>query len=68
MAVRTKSYDIVGCYFKPDTQVEDVLEVISNALISLQVPPRKTRILLGDFNCRIDIGDRGKILTEVLRA
>jgi hypothetical protein len=66
VAVRTKVYDIVAFYFSPATPLEDVIEGVSAAISTLP-PNRRRTIVLGDFNCRIDSGDRGEILAEVLR-
>ena len=68
VAVRTAEMDVIGCYFPPATPVEDVLLCVIDAVSSLESPARRDHLMiLGDFNCRIDQGDRGETLAAVLR-
>lgn len=57
---------IVNCYFQPNTDVDDILEAVSNTLHAY--PAGKQVIVAGDFNCRLDVGERGELLQEGLAA
>ena len=66
VAIRCKGVDILGFYFKPQTPVEHITLEVAAALSSVD-PRQPLTILAGDFNARIDEGDRGATLCSVLR-
>ncbi|CAG0882141.1 unnamed protein product [Cyprideis torosa] len=66
LTVQCTGFDIVACYFPPGLPVEEVVMETITALATIQ-KPQSTTILLGDFNCRTDQGDRGTILSEAIR-
>jgi len=54
----------MGFYFKPDTAVEEIVLTICKEVC--QPNAGKTQIILGDFNCRVDNGERGQFLCRHL--
>ena len=68
VAVRTSEMDVIGCYFRPETPVEEVAIGVAEAAATLEPNGHENlTIIVGDFNCRIDEGERGITLIEVLR-
>ena len=51
------------CYFSPLTELETIVADISDCLEKCK--HKELIIIGGDFNCRIDAGERGKHLCEI---
>ena len=66
VAVRCSGVDIIGFYFRPQTPVEDIAMHTAEALTSLDDDGQKqpSTIVVGDFNTRIDDGDRGTMFCQ----
>ena len=65
VAVKTTQTSLICFYFQPDTVLEDILHHISDAVSTVDIS--QPLILGGDFNCRLDNGERGDELTDFLR-
>ena len=64
VCVKTDHVSIIACYFQPNTDILDIIGNISKAVEKL--PPNQPLICTGDFNCRLDVGNRGYELTHSL--
>lgn len=64
LTVRTNNFISLLFYFVPDESVADIILVINQELT--KVNDEENILVAGDFNCRIDQGNRGKTLIEHL--
>jgi hypothetical protein len=52
-------------YFNPDTPLDDIVLSVVEMITNLDTT--KPSVLCGDYNCRIDSGDRGRHLKEIMQ-
>ena len=65
VVVETEIAYFVCCYFKPDSDLELIFETLVETLLKLDLD--RPCIIGGDFNCRLDKGERGTDLRDFLR-
>ena len=65
IAVQSKMINLIVCYFKPLTPVTYINDEIVTALMCSRNSDCPT-LLIGDFNCRLDCGERGYDLYDML--
>ena len=58
---------LVAFYFPPQFDIDDLIMEVADVVASLPWGNGKNVVVMGDFNCRLDCGDRGEVLQEVLR-
>jgi hypothetical protein len=61
-----QNFVVILCYFNPAMTSLDITEEILEAMNSVRDFKNQNVILLGDFNCRVDIDcDKGKAILEI---
>jgi hypothetical protein len=65
LVVDINGITIIGAYFQPKMEVPDICTELLELITSDKMKNRNP-ILMGDFNCRMDYGERGVDLVEAL--
>ena len=62
ICISTTLLNIICCYYTPGMEMDDIINDVFLGLSKVDI--EKVTVICGDFNCRVDTGNRGKTLTE----